>query len=201
MAERSLPFTRGSCHAKLTHYPSSGNVPPRQWVSYYVRLFHLASAAFLAICFLFRAESFAARAGPPFRPPFRPSATAAGSFSDSWGSGFASPVASPTMAAASEFTSRGRLRERSGIDDDAITEEEGDGTMAYKVFLPAGDGLAQLKNNGVTITIRDQQDRPVGRLRVGRATVEWAPKDRKMGDPNTHKRGWASLIQLLESGS
>ncbi|MBA3552424.1 MAG: hypothetical protein H0W27_06100 [Actinobacteria bacterium] len=71
--------------------------------------------------------------------------------------------------------------------------------MAYKVYLPAGDGWAQLKNKGITIYIRDQQDKPVGRLRIGRATIEWAPRSLKMGGPNTHSRGWASLIELLES--
>jgi len=53
--------------------------------------------------------------------------------------------------------------------------------MAYKVYLPAGDGWAQLKTNGVTIAIYDDQDKPVGRLRIGKATIEWAKHGHKMG--------------------
>src|SRR6185369_1458429 len=45
--------------------------------------FHLAAAAFLAICFLLRGVSDAALALPPFNPPRRPALTAEGSFSDS----------------------------------------------------------------------------------------------------------------------
>src|SRR5215475_1421907 len=40
--------------------------------NYLEGVFHLALAAFLAICFLRFAESFSALALPPLRPPFRP---------------------------------------------------------------------------------------------------------------------------------
>jgi hypothetical protein len=43
-------------------------------------LAHRAFAAFAAIRFLAAAESFSARALPPFNPPSRPRATAAGFF-------------------------------------------------------------------------------------------------------------------------
>jgi len=71
--------------------------------------------------------------------------------------------------------------------------------MAYKVYLPAGDGWAPLKTNGVTIYVRDDQDKPVGRLRISKATIEWAPKNRKMKGPSTFKHGWTALIKLLEA--
>jgi hypothetical protein len=71
--------------------------------------------------------------------------------------------------------------------------------MAYKVYLPAGDGWAPLKTKGVTIYVNDGKDRPVGRLRISKAKVEWAPANRMMGGPNTHKHGWGALITLLES--
>lgn len=61
-----------------------------------------AAAAFLAISARFFAESFAARAGPPFFPARRPSATAAGLFFGSGSGGF-SAVASATILAASWF--------------------------------------------------------------------------------------------------
>src|SRR5579862_5497444 len=75
-----------------------------------------AAAAFLAASLRCSGDIFSARAFPPFRPPFRPSATAAGSFAAS-GSYFGClPVASSTSCLASSFGSRGRLRDRSGID-------------------------------------------------------------------------------------
>jgi hypothetical protein len=50
---------------------------------YFLQLFffdHRAKAAFLALAFRSAADSFAARAFPPFSPPSRPRATAAAFF-------------------------------------------------------------------------------------------------------------------------
>lgn len=59
------------------------------------------AAAFFAISVRFLADSFAARAGPPFFPPSFPSATAAGFFCGSGAGGGALPVATSTMNLAS----------------------------------------------------------------------------------------------------
>ena len=71
---------------------------------------HLAAAAFLAISDLFLADSFSARAFPPFSPPSLPKATAAGFFSlTSMGAGSTSPVARSTMDFANWLVSLGRV--------------------------------------------------------------------------------------------
>lgn len=67
----------------------------------------------------------AARAFPPFNPPLRPSATAAGSFPSSGSNGGASPATSSTSCFASSFTSRERLRDRSGIRPEYHAQERG----------------------------------------------------------------------------
>jgi hypothetical protein len=73
--------------------------------SYVVELLtaHRAAAAFFAICFRFRSDSFSARTFPPFKPPSRPRATAAGflpSFREA-SSGGAWPVAWSVISLAS----------------------------------------------------------------------------------------------------
>lgn len=86
------------------------------YVECFVR--HLDRAAFLAISERFFADSFFARAGPPFLPPSLPRATAAGFFSGPLGMEEevmgVSPVAMATTEAASWFGSRGIL-ERLGM--------------------------------------------------------------------------------------
>lgn len=50
----------------------------------------------------------------------------------------------------------------------------------------------RLGNNGVTLEIRDGEEQFLGKLRIGRATVEWCPGKTRVG--NGHK---VSLQQLL----
>jgi hypothetical protein len=42
-----------------------------------------------------------------------------------------------------------------------------------RVFIDVGDSQAELGNNGVVLHIHDNAGAKVGRLRIGRATVEW----------------------------
>ena len=108
-------FTKGG---KLPRTPE----PPAAWwagcsawaiVEDYVRFFQRAFAAFLAMDTRRAAESFLARAFPPFRPPRRPSATAAWFFWES--------ICRVAVSAAISFTLRFfevlvRLLKRLGID-------------------------------------------------------------------------------------
>jgi hypothetical protein len=56
-----------------------------------------------------------------------------------------------------------------------------EGRAGMIVTMQVGDSVAELGSSGVTFTIYDNQQSLVGRLRVGKATVEWAPKNAKMG--------------------
>jgi hypothetical protein len=44
-----------------------------------------------------------------------------------------------------------------------------------KVWIDVGDSKAELGNEGITLHIADNGGKKVGRLRIGRATVEWMP--------------------------
>jgi hypothetical protein len=44
-----------------------------------------------------------------------------------------------------------------------------------KVWIDVGDAQAELGNNGIVLHIADNRGAKVGRLRIGRATVEWLP--------------------------
>ncbi len=44
-----------------------------------------------------------------------------------------------------------------------------------RVWIDVGDSQAELGNDGITLHIHDNDGKKVGRLRVGRATVEWLP--------------------------
>lgn len=51
-----------------------------------------------------------------------------------------------------------------------------------KVALDVGDARAWLGNNGITLVIRDNDGSHFGKLRIGRATVEWCPGKTRMGN-------------------
>ena len=44
-----------------------------------------------------------------------------------------------------------------------------------RVWIDVGDTEAELGNNGIILHIADNTGKKVGRLRIGRATVEWLP--------------------------
>ena len=65
------------------------------------------------------------------------------------------------------------------------------------VKLQVGDTEATLGSSGVTFEIRDNASNLVGRLRIGKATVEWAPKNAKMGKSGKSKS--VSLEQVISN--
>ena len=83
--------------------------------------FQRAFAAFFAIDFRRAAESFAARAFPPFAPPRRPNATAAGFFSRvmrariAWASRFGSVLERLGMEQVSHGASLYRRSKQAGV--------------------------------------------------------------------------------------
>ena len=44
-----------------------------------------------------------------------------------------------------------------------------------KVWIDVGDSRAELGNEGIILHVADNNGRKKGRLRIGRATVEWFP--------------------------
>ena len=54
-----------------------------------------------------------------------------------------------------------------------------------------------LGNNGVILEVRDNDDGFLGKLRVGRATVEWCTGKTRIG--NGYQVSWKDLITYFES--
>jgi hypothetical protein len=54
--------------------------------------------------------------------------------------------------------------------------------------MKVGDTTAQLGNDGVTFTIKSNDGELLGRFRIGQASVEWAPKNAKMGKGGKARR-------------
>ncbi len=70
--------------------------------------------------------------------------------------------------------------------------------MAYKVYLPVGDGQAELKTKGVTLRIIEAgTNKPVGRLKITKTRVEWVPTGKWKKGPATHRKTWDQLFPLL----
>lgn len=44
-----------------------------------------------------------------------------------------------------------------------------------RVFIDIGDSQAELGTKGITLHVHDNAGKKVGRLRIGKATVEWMP--------------------------
>ena len=71
-----------------------------------------------------------------------------------------------------------RVSLRFPTGQDRVSEKE---VRDVIVTMMVGDSEAQLGSDGVTFTIAANDGTHVGRLRIGKATVEWAPKNAKMG--------------------
>jgi hypothetical protein len=66
-----------------------------------------------------------------------------------------------------------------------------------KVYLRVGDSTAELGSDGITFTVWDKKGQErIGRLRIGKATVEWCAKNGKMGYGK--KINLEHLIEMLE---
>ncbi len=65
-----------------------------------------------------------------------------------------------------------------------------------QVKLAMDDVTIELGNNGVTLTIADNDGRHIGHLRIGQATVEWRKGKTRAG--NGKKLQLAKLIEILE---
>lgn len=66
-----------------------------------------------------------------------------------------------------------------------------------QVKLSMDDVTITLGNNGVTLTIADNEGKHVGHLRVGQATVEWRKGRTHAG--NGQKIALTTLIDLIEN--
>lgn len=69
-----------------------------------------------------------------------------------------------------------------------------------KVWIDVGDSKAELGNTGVVLHIADNTGKKVGRLRIGRANVEWLPGKTSV---NSRKMRLEAFISdhLIEGGS
>ena len=65
-----------------------------------------------------------------------------------------------------------------------------------QVSVAMDDVTITLGNNGVTLTIADNNGRHIGHLRIGQATVEWRKGRTRSG--NGKKLGLPKLIELIE---
>ncbi|HVB00328.1 MAG TPA: hypothetical protein VNE42_03575 [Acidimicrobiales bacterium] len=65
-----------------------------------------------------------------------------------------------------------------------------------QVRVAMDDVTITLGNNGVTLTIADNDGRHVGHLRIGQATIEWRKGRTHTG--NGKKLQLAKLIELIE---
>lgn len=66
-----------------------------------------------------------------------------------------------------------------------------------QVKLAMDDVTIELGNNGVTLTIADNDGKHIGHLRIGQATVEWRKGRTHAG--NGKKLQLAKLIEILEA--
>lgn len=64
-----------------------------------------------------------------------------------------------------------------------------------KVWIDVGDSRAELGNDGVILHVADNSGRKVGRLRVGKAKVEWCGGKTQIG--NGRKMRLEDLISYL----
>jgi len=65
-----------------------------------------------------------------------------------------------------------------------------------RVWLDVGDSQAELGTKGITLHVYDNAGKKkVGRLRIGKATVEWFPGKTSV---NSHAVQLAALIAHLE---
>lgn len=53
-----------------------------------------------------------------------------------------------------------------------------------------------LGNNGIELDVRDNQNRHLGDLRIGKAKIEWCSGQTQTGNGN--KTNWQALIAFLE---
>lgn len=51
-----------------------------------------------------------------------------------------------------------------------------------RVRFDVGDSEAVLGNNGIVLNIADNDGSHVGKLRIGRATIEWCPGRTRIGN-------------------
>lgn len=65
-----------------------------------------------------------------------------------------------------------------------------------QVKLAMEDVTITLGNNGVTLTVADNEGKHVGHIRIGQATVEWRKGRTRPG--NGKKMPLSRLIELLE---
>ena len=54
-----------------------------------------------------------------------------------------------------------------------------------KVTMDAKDVSMSLGNNGIVLYVRDNADQHVGKLRIGKAQVEWCPGRTRIGNGRT----------------
>lgn len=68
--------------------------------------------------------------------------------------------------------------------------------MELQVHIKDFDVDMTLGNNGLTLQIWDNQNRYLGKLRIGKATVEWCAGRTHMG--NGKKLGVRELIDIIQ---
>lgn len=66
-----------------------------------------------------------------------------------------------------------------------------------KVYVNKLDVEMELGNNGITMQVYDTDGSYLGKLRVGRGTVEWCRGKTSIG--NGVKRKWKSFIKFFEA--
>jgi hypothetical protein len=66
-----------------------------------------------------------------------------------------------------------------------------------QVKADMSDSNIELGNNGITLTIADNEGKHVGHLRIGQATVEWRKGRTRLG--NGKKLPLVALIEYLDS--
>lgn len=66
-----------------------------------------------------------------------------------------------------------------------------------KVHVQEFDVDMVLGNNGLTLQIWDNQDKYLGKLRIGKATVEWCAGRTRIG--NGKKVGIQELVRRIEN--
>jgi len=71
--------------------------------------------------------------------------------------------------------------------------------MAKKVSLMAVNSELRLANNGITIRIVDDQRERNGRLRIGRAIIEWKPTPGPGRPSRPFKKTWDQIIDFMKS--
>ncbi|HBC89215.1 MAG TPA: hypothetical protein DCZ94_19925 [Lentisphaeria bacterium] len=54
----------------------------------------------------------------------------------------------------------------------------------------------EVKNNGIELDIHDNQDKHLGDLRIGKATIEWCKGQAQKG--HGKKKSWDELIKYFE---